>query len=241
MALSEAPILLLGLFYEPTYIGIYFIASQLTLVPVSFLTDSFRQVLFPAFSLSDKTDLPRKIQKYFKEIIYKLWLPILVLGVLLKRFGYLIVGCTEDIIIINSIITVLIIKMLFTLILNPLSTIPTVLKKPVKELYWSLGSISALCVVVYFTRTLEFIQMIYIFALIKTICLIIYIYIVTKLVGLQFSSFLMKVFIGLIINLPLFILLIVPQLESVASETIILILAIILSLVLSKKAIKMSS
>ena len=210
MFIAEAPILLMGLFFLPEFIGNYFIAAQLVTVPISFLTVSLCQVLFPAFSLIDKEKLPHKIDEYIKYVVYVMWLPILIFGILLKYFGYLITG-EQDIHLIVSMIIVLIIKTLFHLILNPLSTVPTVLRKPQYELYWSIGSISAVCGIIYFLRAESFLNMFYGYALINILSLLIFILMILKMVSLSLKSFFHTLWKGFIYIFPLIVVLFLPE------------------------------
>jgi len=202
MFVAEAPILLMGWFYLPDFIGNYFVAAQLVTVPISFLTISLCQVLFPAFSLTDKADLSKKVKEYLTHAVLLLWVPILVLGILLKNYSHFIIG-KQEISIVNSIIVALAIKTLFVVILNPLSTIPTVLKKPQYELYWSIFNMLGTCIVIYFSRGFEFINMVFLYVSFSSLCLILFILMIMKMVKLEWKCFFSLIARGLIYVLPL--------------------------------------
>jgi O-antigen/teichoic acid export membrane protein len=205
--IAQAPILLLGLFYAPSLMGNYFVAFQLVFVPASLLAVSINQVLFPAFSLTAKEELPNKIKQFLNHVVVVLWLPLLVLGVLLKYWGYLIIG-DHDIVLVTAIIEALIVIALFFLITNPLSAIPTVQKKPQYELYWSLCSIVAVCLTIYLLRGQEFISVIYYYTIIRVISSICYIIIVFGMMNIPLNVVFKLLCKGCMYNLPLLIILI---------------------------------
>ena len=226
---SEAPILLLGLFYAPGYMGNYFIASQLVLAPLSLLVTTLSQVLFPAFSLTLREDLPMKIEKYFKHIIYLLWIPIVFGGILLKNWGYLVIG-DNDIPLINAIITIVIAKHLFVVIMNPLSTMMTVLKKPQYELYWSLCSIAVICGSIAIFKEIGFLKLVCINAVITIFSLIIFLIIIIKMLKMSVNSFLFMIIKGVFYTLPLLIVLIFINFERNIFAVVLPILTLLVSL-----------
>jgi O-antigen/teichoic acid export membrane protein len=179
----EAPILILGMYFAPSLIGIYFIATQIVSVPISYLMGSISQILFPAFSWMDRESLRHKVKMYIQLIVYVMWFLILCFGILIKYFGHLIVG-SQDIAIISSIVVAITYKALVHLILNPLSSIPTVLKKPQYELYWSVGSIVCVSLLLYILRGGDFIEMIYYYIAITTMGYIVFLVIICKMIGL---------------------------------------------------------
>ncbi|MCL2063202.1 MAG: oligosaccharide flippase family protein [Candidatus Cloacimonetes bacterium] len=206
----NAPILLMGLFFLPEFIGNYFVAAQLVSVPLSFLIFSLSQILFPTFSLSEKKDLSLKIEEYIRHVVLVLWLPVLLFGVLLKYWGFIIIG-SQDIDLVVSIINVLIIKSLITLILIPLSSIPTVLKKPQYELYWSIGSISTICIMVYLMKEASFLNMFYCYAVVNIINLVIFIVMILKMVDSYLWKFFVSIGKGVGYTLPMIFILFLPK------------------------------
>jgi O-antigen/teichoic acid export membrane protein len=204
--IAQAVILLLGLFYAPALIGNYFVAFQLIIVPASLLAMSINQVLFPAFSLTEKDALPNKISQYVNYTVVVLWIPILILGVLLKHWGYLIIG-NHDIGLVTEIISALTILALTYLIINPLSSIPTVMKKPQYELYWSLGSVVCLCLTIYIFREHEFINMIYYNIIVKVLSSVCFMIIIFKMVNIPLKSLFLQLGKGCLYSLPLLLLL----------------------------------
>ena len=205
--IADAPILILGLFFLPSYIGNYFIAAQLVTVPISLITYSLMQVLFPAFSLTVREQLPQKVNDYIRHVIFVMWIPMLVFGILLKYFSYLIVGI-QDIILIYSIVVVLTLRSLFALIVNPISTIPNVLKKPQYELYWSIGSIACICLAMYLFRNATFMNVIYLFTGLSIVSLIFYIIMIYKLIGMPLINMWRLLGKGIVYCMPLMLFLV---------------------------------
>ena len=229
MLIAETPILLLGLFYKPEFMGNYFVAAQLVTVPVSFLTISLSQVLFPTFSLCNQSELIAKVSSYLRIVVIILWLPILFFGVLLKNFSHLIIG-SQEIAIVNSIIIVLIIKTLFVLIMNPLSSIPTVLRKPQNELYWSVSSISLICIMIYLFRNHEFLQMLNFYITITIISLISFILMIMKMLKIPNKLFMIYVAKGFIYNILLIFVLFFVSSENKLLDTFYALIATGLSI-----------
>ena len=187
--------------------GNYFIAFQLVMTPLSLLMASLSQVMLPAFSLTESEVLPTRLEQYFKHVICIIWIPIIFFGILLKNWGYLVIG-DQDIDLINAIIVVIIIRVLFLVIMNPVSSILAVLKKPQYELYWSIGSISAVCVAVFLFRNLGFLNMIIIHSVISIISMLVFLIIVMKIINISFKSFIILILKGLFYALPLIIMLV---------------------------------
>ena len=227
--ISDAPVLLLGLFYFPSYIGVYFIASQLVTAPISLITHSLSQVLFPALSLTDRVQLPMKVNDYIKHVIYILWIPILVFGILLKYFTHIMIGVHEDLTLINAIIVVLTFKSLFFLIINPLSTIPNVCKKPQYELYWSIGSLLSICTMVYLFHGLDFIYMVYLITFLSIVGMYFFMFIVYKLIKIPMKCFWILTGKGILYSLPLILLLMFGDNSNMWLGMVCLVLFVIVS------------
>ena len=225
---SEAPILLMGLFFLPEFIGNYFVAAQLVTVPVSFLTISLSQILFPAFSLTEKEHLPQKIDEYIKHVVFVLWIPILILGVLLKHWSFLIIG-NHEINLVISIVSLLTLKTLIVMILNPLSSIPTVFKKPQYELYWSICYMTAVCGMILLFRNFSFLNMIYLYVTVSILSLIAFIVMILKMVDLPIKNFVFSLWKGTVYTFPLISLLFLPQTVKTTTSMLFLLLSILYS------------
>ena len=139
-----------------------------------------------------------------------LWFFVLVFGILLKYFGVLFIG-SEDIGLVVSIIIVLIVRSLIHLILNPLSSIPVVLKKPHFELYWSLSSVASICILIYLFRGFDFVEMFYGYATLSILSLVVFVVIILRMVRLPLWSFAMTLWRGFVCIFPLLIVLFLPS------------------------------
>ena len=204
--IADAPLLLFGFFYTATDIGNYSAIAQLIIIPVSFLTLSLSQVYFPVFSEAGIENLPSKILQYLKHVVIILWYPILIFGILLKYWSYLLLG-NQDIALITAILVLLVPRTLFSLILNPLSCIPTILKKPEYELYWNLFSLSLIILMIFFLKNQEFLIMVSVYSLVTIFTLLCFTILIFKMTGMKLNLLYKWLGKGIIYNLPLFLVL----------------------------------
>jgi O-antigen/teichoic acid export membrane protein len=224
---ANLPIILLGLFFSPSYMGNYYIASQFVYTPITLMTYSLASVFLPTFSRTDFSLLPNKIFSFIKHIILIMWIPLIIIGILIKMFSVYLLG-EHDIHLVNSIVSALTLRILFTMIFNPLSSIPTVLKKPHYEFVWTIITIPLICIVLYYFRHLEFITLIYINVSLAIIRQISFLIMVSKMVKMSISKLFYRILQGFLIVFPLIICLIKINTFNVYN-TIYLIIATIIS------------
>jgi O-antigen/teichoic acid export membrane protein len=137
---TNAPILVLGMFLAPDRIGVYFAAWTIMAAPLGLFTDTLQRVFFPTFSAADETARRRQVERFTDFTIAAAWAVFayytlamqLLLPILATRYW---------------IDAVPLLPLLFgvtctTVLINPLSSIPIVLKRPQVDLAWTAVSAS---------------------------------------------------------------------------------------------------
>jgi len=105
----------------------------------------------------------------------------------------------------------LIIRSLISLILNPISTIPTILKKPHYELYWSVCTMAIVCATIYLLRGSSFLNMVYAFVFIYIGFMLFYILLILKMVDASVKMFFKYLMQAILYFFPLIITLFFPN------------------------------
>jgi teichuronic acid exporter len=135
---GNAPILILGLWVNPAYLGLYYFASQLIGVPVSMLTAAISQVFFPVFSETKDAEIVNMTNRFVR-LVGSLGLPLLMFFslVLMQAVPWLFGDKWLDAVPLIPVMFVLFGSSLF---INPIGAIPFVKRKPGWELLWNIGS-----------------------------------------------------------------------------------------------------
>jgi lipopolysaccharide exporter len=135
---SNAPILVMGAFFEPAYVGLYFIASQLIGFPIGVFNAAINQVFFPVFAGRQDTEIS-SIAFRFVRLAGFAGLPILLLFSFLMQFlvSWLFGDKWSGVI---PLIPMVFVIYSFSLYCNPLGGIPLLKKKPGWELIWNIAS-----------------------------------------------------------------------------------------------------
>lgn len=144
---GNAPILFLGTLVAPSYMGLYFFATQLIGVPINMFTSSVSAVFYPTFAKSDKQQTSAGIASYSR-LSLKLGVPLLVF----YAFGLnlvipLLLGHKW-----NAALPLLyyLVAYFGTSLLNdPISSIPYICRKPHWELIWNLASLALRLMALY--------------------------------------------------------------------------------------------
>lgn len=133
---GNAPILILGMFIEPLYLGLYFFASQLIGVPVGMFTTAINQVFFPVFSGKKDGDIQSMTLRYLRLIGY-IGLPLLLLYcfILMYGVGWLWGSKWKDAIPLIPLMFIISGTSLYS---NPIGGIPFIKRKPNWELIWNV-------------------------------------------------------------------------------------------------------
>jgi len=226
--LADAPLLLFGFFYTKVEIGNYSAIAQLIIMPVSLLTLALSQVYFPAFGKTSKEFLPQSVITYIKHVVVILWFPVIIFGLLLKYWSYLLLG-SQDIEIITAILIWLVSRTLFSLLLHPLITIPIILKKPQYELYWTIYSLALICISIYLFKNYNFVTMVAIYTIITIITSLIFIFTIFKILNMRKSNLIKLLLKGLCYNTPLLLLLFFYESSYNLSIILLIILCTLLS------------
>ncbi len=136
------PIFLLGIAFPEhgiEYTGIYFLAWNVVSLPVTLMTESALQVFFPSFARMNQADMQRNIQRFLFFTLSTLWPLVLFYILLASKLVPMALGGewtkTSGLMIIMGL------SALTTLLMNPLSSIPLVFRKPQIELFWRILSL----------------------------------------------------------------------------------------------------
>ncbi len=164
---SEAPVYILGLFFSPQPVGVYFIAYQLIGTPVFLLTNSLAQVFFSSFSHLSYKEISQRITRYRFSIMNIWWLLFSGYALLVYYLAPLILG--EKYQEIGPYLLASFFSILSTLIMNPLSSIPFAIKKPKAELIWTICAFTAKLFVLIFLSRFGFVKALYGFVVINII------------------------------------------------------------------------
>lgn len=168
--LVEFPVMIFGLYYSADHIGTYFIAYQLVLVPTSFITYSVSKVFFARFSQLSLKELHPRFDKFFFFML-KIVSPLLLFYVLIMREWVEILFGRSNLSEIKTLTMLLFFRGILSLIMNPLSSMFTVLKKPHLESIWTVSSLLVMYATLHLFRGFGFMTMMAVFIL---LCFLIY-------------------------------------------------------------------
>lgn len=136
---GNAPVYVSGLLFKPEILGLYYLANQLINTPVTIITASLKDVFFASLAKCSKTEIASRIDRYFFFIITMIFpLFIMYLYGLQKMIPYYINSKWQGTL---EMLPVIFFVTLSTLLSNPISSIPIIVKKPHYELIWNAVSI----------------------------------------------------------------------------------------------------
>lgn len=133
---GNAPILILGLWVNPVYLGLYYFASQLVGIPVNMLTAAINQVFFPVFSETKNSEIVTMTDRFIR-LVGNLGLPLLML------MSVVLMHLVEWLFGVKWVEAIPLLPMMFilfgsSLFVNPIGGIPFVKRKPGWELVWNV-------------------------------------------------------------------------------------------------------
>lgn len=136
---GNAPILILGIFVDPIYLGMFYFASQIVGVPVGMFTSAVTSVFFPVFAGSRDAAISQISSRYAR-LVGWLGLPLLMLFSFLSiyaidwMFGSKWSGALP-------LLPIMVVLYGSNLYCSSLSGIPFAKRKPQWELYWNVSSL----------------------------------------------------------------------------------------------------
>lgn len=133
---DNAPALILGLYAPMEWIGIYFLAGQMLRMPVNMLAESLSQVFLPVFSQTDREGIRRGLLRYTRMTVLVSW-PLMLWYVLLLVIIVPEIAPAEWSAAV-ALLPLLSIRYFSSLLINPVSVIPIVLRQPQRELVWRI-------------------------------------------------------------------------------------------------------
>jgi O-antigen/teichoic acid export membrane protein len=142
---GSAPVFILGLYLKPDQIGLYYVAYQITMVPPAMLNESMSRVFFPAFAAADEDERRRQVERFVFFTVAVGWAFLAVYVFLCLRLTPVFLGTKW--IEANALVPALALFAAGSLLANPLSSIPVVVKKPQVEMVWTAISVITRCIV----------------------------------------------------------------------------------------------
>ncbi len=136
------PIFLLGIAFPEKgieYTGIYFLAWNVVSLPVTLMTESSLQVFFPSFARMNPAEMQRNVQRFLFFTLSTLWPLVLFYILLATKLVPLTLG--GEWAKTSGLMLILGLSALTTLMMNPLSSIPLIFRKPHIELFWRIASL----------------------------------------------------------------------------------------------------
>lgn len=140
LLINDLPVIILGILFNPVFIGIYYLANQLIGQPVILACNSLGQVLFPTFTFMSKAEIYEKLQKFFNIVTLFAFPLFFLLVIYVLNFVPLILGdkWSEAL----PIVIILAFPLATTMLVNPISGLPYVLELPhIEMIYMSLNLI----------------------------------------------------------------------------------------------------
>jgi O-antigen/teichoic acid export membrane protein len=210
---SNAPILVMGMIFNPVYMGLYFFASQLIGVPIGVFNAAINQVFFPVFAGRNDHEISNTSFRFIRLTGFA-GLPVLLL------FSFL-VQCLIPFVFGDKwsdavkLIPVVFFIYGFSLYCNPLGGIPLLKKKPQWELIWNIASFSIKIGAMFLGLLISFKAGIWAFAIASAVMSVIFYLMSMLLVQVKLTESIPKlliswipfiiyiVFIEIVMHLPL--------------------------------------
>ena len=192
---GNAPVLVLGLSFPIAYLGSFYLANQIIILPITIITTALLQVFFPSFSRKANDEVVKHIGK-FTDFVLIVAFPLMALYALVS-YSYLPLIFGAKWVDASSLILALAFTSALSLLTNPLSGIPYSLHKPDIELYWSIVSSGLKIGCILFGAKYGFLEAIIGFVIASVISQILLLIIVLKLLSVKQVSY----WLGFIVKL----------------------------------------
>ncbi|MBI9032461.1 oligosaccharide flippase family protein [bacterium] len=178
--INDLPVIILGILFNPVFIGIYYLANQLIGQPVVLACNSLRQVLFPTFTFMNNSEIYSKLHKFFS-IVTLLAFPLLFLLVIyIMNLVPLALGDKWNEAL--PIVAILAFPLATTMLMNPISSLPYVLELPHVEMVFMIISLTLKSLAIYLGHYSGFETALTYYALVSVIIHLGFIGLVTGLV-----------------------------------------------------------
>ena len=147
MLINDLPVIILGILFNPVFIGIYYLANQLIGQPVILACNSLAQVLFPTFTFMDKTEIYDRLKKFFNVVTLFAYPLFFLFVIYVLNLVPLILGdkWNESL----PIVVILAFPLATTMLINPISSLPYVLEKPHIEIIYMIINLSIKSIAIY--------------------------------------------------------------------------------------------
>ncbi len=205
---GNVPILVLGTIFPLAGMGVYYLANQVIIIPITVITTALLQVFFPAFSRKETHTVAQHFIE-FSDFIVLVAFPLLAL--------YTITACSYAPILFgakwaetSNFMFLLSAAAAMSLLMNPVSGIPYSLQKPGVELVWSVSSTAIKVITVLLLSRFGYLISIAGFVIASIVSQITFIAIVLRLLNIDNRHYWNKFFLQLIpmiVISPTFILL----------------------------------
>ena len=191
---SNAPILIMGMIFNPTYMGLYFFASQLIGVPIGVFSAAINQVFFPVFAGKKDSEISN-IAFRFTRLVGFAGLPLLLFFSFLTQYLVLLLFGDKwsDAVPLIPIVFVI---YGFSLYSSPLGGIPFLKKKPGWELIWNIASFAVKIGAMLLGLLISFSAAIWSFAVASAVMGVVFYLMSMQLVQVKLSEALQKLLIS---------------------------------------------
>lgn len=193
LLINDLPVIVLGILFNPIYIGIYYLANQLIGQPVVLACNSLAQVLFPTFTFMSKSEIYERLHKFFN-IVTLLAFPLFFLLVIyITNFVPLILGDKWNQAL--PIVIILAFPFASTMLINPISSLPYVLELPHVEMIFMLVNLSIKGLAIYLGHFAGFETALIYYAIATVIIHLCFIALITRLVEGKVIKTLLMIFL----------------------------------------------
>jgi len=145
--ITNLPVIILGILFNPTFIGIFYLANQLIGQPVVLACNSLGQVLFPTFTFMSKTEIYEKLRKFFNIVTLLAYPLFFLLVIYVINLVPMILGDKWNEAL--PIVAILAFPLASTMLMNPISSLPYVLELPHIEMIFMLVNLSLKSIAIY--------------------------------------------------------------------------------------------
>ena len=178
--INDLPVIILGILFNPVFIGIYYLANQLIGQPVVLACNSLGQVLFPTFTFLNKTEIYQRLNKFFK-IVTRLAFPLFFLLVIyVINLVPLLLGDKWNEAL--PIVAILAFPLATTMLMNPISSLPYVLELPHIEMIFMIVNLSLKSLAIYLGHFAGFETALIYYAIITVVIHLIFLALIVHLI-----------------------------------------------------------
>ncbi len=178
--INDLPVIILGILFNPVFIGIYYLANQLIGQPVVLACNSLGQVLFPTFTFLNKVEIYQRLNKFFK-IVTRLAFPLFFLLVIyVINLVPLLLGDKWNEAL--PIVAILAFPLATTMLMNPISSLPYVLELPHIEMIFMIVNLSLKSLAIYLGHFTGFETALIYYAIITVVIHLIFLALIVHLI-----------------------------------------------------------